>query len=132
MMQSTGTAGRRVCRLCCSRTPRCAGRTAHGTPKYQRNLFGSLPVEPMRWGMQLFTKGRVAADVTRPGLSKVLPAVVLCLLLAVLPARGQATQPLVAIHDFGLTRALATLPASGCTPSGPGTTRQPLWANQLH
>ena len=33
-----------------------------------------------------------------------------------------ATQPMVAIHDSELTRALETMPASGSTPSGSGTT----------
>jgi len=33
-----------------------------------------------------------------------------------------ATMPVVAIHDSELTRALETMPATGLTPTGSGTT----------
>ena len=41
--------------------------------------------------------------------------------------RGQGALPLVAVHDSELTRALASMPASGATPSGPGTTGYQWW-----
>ena len=40
---------------------------------------------------------------------------------------GQGTQPLVAIHDSELTRALESMPASGATPTGSGTTSNQWW-----
>ncbi|MGD0263089.1 MAG: hypothetical protein ABSD29_25265, partial [Verrucomicrobiota bacterium] len=51
-------------------------------------------------------------------------AVVVCLAPAVW---AQVTQPLVAIHDSELTRALASMPASGATPTGSGTTGYQWW-----
>src|SRR5437762_2367126 len=54
---------------------------------------------------------------------------VLCLQPAV---RGQGTQPIVAIHDSELTRALEAMPASGSTPSGAGTTGQQWWPTNWH
>src|SRR5580700_3217703 len=36
-------------------------------------------------------------------------------------------QPIVAIHDSELTRALATMPASGLTPTTPGDTTGFQW-----
>src|ERR1041385_3404028 len=47
-------------------------------------------------------------------------------------ARGQGTQPLVAIHDSELTRALETMPASGGTPTGAGTTGKQWWPTNWH
>ena len=38
----------------------------------------------------------------------------------------------MAIHDSELTRALETMPASGATPSGPGTTGQQWWPTNWH
>ncbi len=40
---------------------------------------------------------------------------------------AQPTQPLVAIHDSELTRALATMPAVAPTPTGPFTTSNQWW-----
>src|SRR5882762_4234530 len=51
-------------------------------------------------------------------------------LAAVAPA--QVTQPLVAIHDSELTRALETLPASPPTPTGAGTTGFQWWPTDWH
>jgi hypothetical protein len=45
---------------------------------------------------------------------------------------GQATQPLVAIHDSELTRALETRPAVAPTPTGPGTTGFEWWMIDWH
>ena len=49
-----------------------------------------------------------------------------------LAARGQPTQPIVAIHDSELTRALETMPASGATPTGSGTTGYQWWPTDWH
>ena len=49
-----------------------------------------------------------------------------------IPAQGQGTQPIVAIHDSELTRALETMPASGATPTGPGTTSNQWWITKWH
>jgi Putative Ig domain/Bacterial Ig domain len=45
---------------------------------------------------------------------------------------GQDTQPLVAIHDSEFTRALESMPASGVTPTGPGTTGNQWWPTDWH
>src|SRR3954470_10726809 len=47
-------------------------------------------------------------------------------------AVAQPTQPLVAIHDSELTRALESAPASGATPTGPGTTGNQWWPTDWH
>src|SRR6516225_4152794 len=47
-------------------------------------------------------------------------------------ANGQATQPIVAIHDSELTRALETINASNATPTGPGTTGKEWWPTDWH
>ena len=47
-------------------------------------------------------------------------------------ARGQGTQPIVAVHDSELTRALESMPASGATPTGPGTTGNQWWPTNWH
>jgi hypothetical protein len=41
-------------------------------------------------------------------------------------------RPVVAIHDSELTRALETLPATGSTPTGPGTTGYQWWPTNWH
>ncbi len=46
--------------------------------------------------------------------------------------RGQGTQPIVAIHDSELTRALETTAASGATPKGTGTTGYQWWPTNWH
>src|SRR5882762_9357427 len=44
----------------------------------------------------------------------------------------QPTQPLIAIHNSELTRALESMPASGATPTGPGTTGNQWWPTDWH
>ncbi|HVV71543.1 MAG TPA: hypothetical protein VHI52_08600, partial [Verrucomicrobiae bacterium] len=63
----------------------------------------------------------------------------LCGLLLVLvascpQARAASVGPkaLVAIHDSEQTRALETIPASGSTPTGPGTTGFQWWPSSWH
>jgi len=57
----------------------------------------------------------------------------LCL-CSVLRCAGQGTQPLVAIHDSELTRALdsSNSPAASPTPTGPGTTGLQWWIPDWH
>ncbi|SPE48882.1 conserved hypothetical protein [Verrucomicrobia bacterium] len=55
-----------------------------------------------------------------------------CLLGVARAARGQGTQPVVAIHDSELTRALESMPASGATPTGSGTTGFQWWPVAWH
>jgi hypothetical protein len=43
---------------------------------------------------------------------------------------AQGTQPVVAIHDSELTRAFQYMPATGATPTGPGTTSNQWWTTQ--
>ncbi len=50
----------------------------------------------------------------------------------VLGVQVQGAQPIVAIHDSELTRALETMPASGGTPTGGGTTGNQWWITQWH
>ena len=57
---------------------------------------------------------------------------ILCFGLTLFAASGQPTQPLVAIHDSELTRALESMPASGATPTGSGTTGKQWWVTQWH
>ena len=45
---------------------------------------------------------------------------------------GNATQPIVAIHDSEYTRALENQNASGATPTGPGTTGRQWWPTDWH
>ncbi|HSU53473.1 MAG TPA: hypothetical protein VLT36_05405, partial [Candidatus Dormibacteraeota bacterium] len=47
-------------------------------------------------------------------------------------ALAQSTQPVVAIHDSELTRALESMPASGATPGGAGTTGFQWWPTDWH
>src|SRR5208283_757953 len=61
------------------------------------------------------------------------------LLLAVLSwgwsenlASGQSPQPMVAIHDSELTRAFESMPATGQTPTGPGTSGFQWWITNWH
>src|SRR5947209_4139473 len=63
---------------------------------------------------------------------KALLTGLLCLIGMVPIARCQLTQPIVAIHDSELTRALESIPASGGTPSGPGTTGFEWWPTDWH
>jgi hypothetical protein len=55
-----------------------------------------------------------------------------CAVCLALTGVGQDTQPLVAIHDSELTRALESMPASGATPTGPGTTGNQWWPTDWH
>jgi hypothetical protein len=50
----------------------------------------------------------------------------------VCPAFAQVTQPMVAIHDSELTRALEAMPATGATPTGAGTTGNQWWPRDWH
>src|SRR5689334_8425718 len=62
-----------------------------------------------------------------------LRAVLLAIVFLLTPfARGQGTQPLVAIHDSELTRGLETMTATGGTPTGPGTTGKQWWPTNWH
>jgi len=45
---------------------------------------------------------------------------------------AQTSQPIVAIHDSELTRALETIPASGLTPTGVGYTSKQWWPTNWH
>jgi hypothetical protein len=57
----------------------------------------------------------------------------LCCLAWIAPSlQAQVTQPIVAIHDSELTRALETMAASNGTPSGPGTTGNQWWPTNWH
>ncbi len=61
-------------------------------------------------------------------------AYVCALLVACVTGRGlaQGTQPIVAIHDSELTRAMETQVASNATPTGPGTTGNQWWPTDWH
>jgi Ig-like domain-containing protein/putative Ig domain-containing protein len=48
------------------------------------------------------------------------------------PGFAQSIQPMVAVHDSELTRALESMPASGSTPTGPGTTGNQWWPTDWH
>jgi Putative Ig domain len=63
---------------------------------------------------------------------KTVAIAVFCVACFVLAGNGQDTQPLVAIHDSELTRALESIPASGTTPTGPGTTGKQWWPTDWH
>src|SRR3954447_22562901 len=56
------------------------------------------------------------------------------LVVASLASTGlaQSIQPLVAIHDSELTRALETMPAVAPTPTGAGTTGKQWWPTDWH
>jgi hypothetical protein len=49
----------------------------------------------------------------------------------VLALQVQGGQPIVAIHDSELTRALETMPATGGNSFGTGNHREPVVGNQL-
>src|SRR5436190_3059385 len=61
-------------------------------------------------------------------------SVLLTMSLGALNARGQLTQPIVAIHDSEFTRFLdsSNAPAVAPTPSGPGTTGLQWWNTHWH
>jgi hypothetical protein len=61
---------------------------------------------------------------------RVLPSAFLTCLFWL--TQAQAALPLVAIHDSELTRALETMPATGATPTGPGTTGFQWWPTNWH
>jgi hypothetical protein len=63
---------------------------------------------------------------------KALIIVSFCAAFLVRVAQGQGTQPIVAIHDSELTRALESMPASGLTPQGSGTTGNQWWPTNWH
>src|ERR1700733_8641566 len=63
---------------------------------------------------------------------KKLAAAALCGLSLSASVMAQVTQPMVAIHDSELTRALETMPASGATPTGSGTTGFQWWTTDWH
>jgi hypothetical protein len=58
--------------------------------------------------------------------------VALCVAFALPTVVGQTTQPLVAIHDSELTRALESMSAVPPTPSGAGTTGFQWWTLDWH
>src|SRR3974377_847292 len=58
---------------------------------------------------------------------KMKSAVVACFCFVGVVSAAHSTLPVVAIHDSELTRALETMPASGSTPTGPGTTGFQWW-----
>jgi len=59
-------------------------------------------------------------------------ATAFCLISGTTLLRAQGTQPLVAVHDSELTRALEAMPATNGTPSGPGTTGNQWWPTNWH
>ncbi len=73
---------------------------------------------------------RFSSDRRKRRLMKRLVIVMACS-LGLLPL-APAIQPVVAIHDSELTRALETMPASGATPTGTGTTGNQWWPKQWH
>ena len=58
--------------------------------------------------------------------------VFLCTIHIALASYGQVVQPVVAVHDSELTRALETMPAVAPTPIGPGTTGNQWWTLDWH
>ena len=76
-----------------------------------------------------FKTFKVCGSLRPATLAAALLGLLYCL---VIPAQGQGTQPIVAIHDSELTRALETMPASGATPTGSGTTSNQWWITQWH
>src|SRR2546423_10397164 len=70
---------------------------------------------------QIFSRCSAAGICAAWGrIKSLIPALFLC--AAPFVVRAQVAQPMVAIHDSELTRALETIPASGSTPTGSGTT----------
>ena len=73
------------------------------------------------------------SNVLAEGITRCMKgvAVIVALVSAITPiVRG--AQPMVAIHDSELTRMLETIPASGATPTGSGTTGYQWWPSQWH
>jgi len=68
--------------------------------------------------------------VMKKHLLSALGLAAVCLMC--LPPPARAIQPLVAIHDSELTRALESMPAAGSTPTGSGTTGNQWWPAQWH
>ena len=116
----------------------------HGTEFHSlSSIFDEVDVKQVRIGLSasLIT---VIANVSSinpfrmPSVCRSLrPATLAAALLGLLyclamPVQGQGTQPIVAIHDSELTRALETMTASGATPTGPGTTSNQWWITQWH
>jgi hypothetical protein len=67
-----------------------------------------------------------------PARDRILLGVALLFTVHVSLVTAQVTQPMVAIHDSELTRALESMPASGSTPTGPGTTGNQWWPTDWH
>src|SRR5437899_7117665 len=65
-------------------------------------------------------------------LSKSFAIAVLCSLGLISPLSAQVVQPMVAVHDSELTRALEAMPAVTPTPSGLGTTGNQWWPKDWH
>src|SRR5438876_7328903 len=63
---------------------------------------------------------------------RLLSFAVICATFLLPVANAQETQPIVAIHDSELTRALESIPATAPTPSGPGTTGFEWWTRDWH
>ncbi len=63
---------------------------------------------------------------------KTLVAILLCTVCLAQPIQGQVTQPIVAVHDSELTRALESMPATSPTPTGTGTTGYQWWPSDWH
>jgi hypothetical protein len=85
----------------------------------------------MSFSVSLNTMGSstiMASDVTQsPITASTSPSITV---FGVAPA--VQSRPVVAIHDSELTRALETLPATGSTPSDPGTTGFQWWPTNWH
>src|SRR5437762_3416371 len=73
-----------------------------------------------------------AAPLTRRSPRAALPLLLFALTFPASRLMSQVTQPLVAVHDSELTRALETMPATGSTPTGPGTTGNQWWPTDWH
>ena len=56
----------------------------------------------------------------------------ICIVLVTSGIQAQVTQPMVAVHDSELTRALETMPAVAPTPTGAGTTGNQWWTLDWH
>jgi uncharacterized membrane protein YqaE (UPF0057 family) len=63
---------------------------------------------------------------------RVLTALLIWVAGTQITALAQSAQPLVAIHDSELTRALESLPATSPTPTGAGTTGFEWWPTDWH
>ena len=68
----------------------------------------------------------------RLGLGRMKTLVVAAVCILGVQPLIHAMQPVVAIHDSELTRALESMPASGATPTGTGTTSNQWWTTQWH